>query len=554
MKTIPIVTFVLFAQLTIFAADTLNTKITQATVFLSGAQIFRETKQVYIPRGIQKYVLKNVSPYLNVNSIQATGEGEYLILDVQHKIRYFEPAKEKPVIIPFRIQKEINQLEDSLLVLKLQVERVNQKLVHLGNEKEMIIKNKLMTGGGRSDSLPVLKDAMKFYRLKLDEIENLIYKEKLKQYKLITLQSKKQTRLKELKQYNYRVKQPVKQKKDEHDIVVTTYSETDTRGKIRVNYMVANAGWIPAYDLRAYDTDEPMLITYKAYVYQNSGEAWDNVKLVLSTYNRSIFTSKPELGIWRLDYYVPLAQKNVYRSQNFASSVQMQTFIDEAEIKAEQLQEKKYISYEEISETSKSFSNIEFEIKLPYSVPSDGEHILMVINNHKVPAEFFHSMVPRISNNGYVMTRIDDWESLNFLSGKANIYFRNTYVGQTAIDPAILQDTMELAIGLDQQVISTRKKLKDETKNVILGKRIQRTFTFEILIRNNSASPITMDVEGQIPVSANDDIKVKLIDPGLGEYTEQTGKLLWNLKLKPGEVKKIKFSYSVEHDKNRQIS
>jgi uncharacterized protein (TIGR02231 family) len=411
-----------------------------------------------------------------------------------------------------------------------------------------------MTGGGKSDSLPVLKDAIQFYREKLEEIENFIYTGKIHHYHLQAVQTEKQNRLDELKQYHKNIGQPKPEVIEEHDIVLTTYSETATNGKVGVNYMVANAGWIPSYDLRASDTDKPMVITYKAHVFQNSGENWDNIKLVLSTYNYSMFTSKPQLGIWRLDYYVPGNLRNSYRSANFASEVQMQTFMKRNDISEEYIEGQSFIPYDEITEINKSFSNVEFEIKLPYTVPSDGEKILMVVNNHSIKANYYHYLVPRINNNGYVMASINDWEILNFLPGKANIYFRNTYVGQTSIDPMILQDTMDFAIGRDQQVISTRKKLLDEEKNEGLVKRRLRTFTFEIFVRNNSMSTIDLEIEDQIPVSANDDIEVELLDAAEGEHDEKTGKLKWNVKLKPGETKKIKFSYSVEYDRNKQIS
>jgi uncharacterized protein (TIGR02231 family) len=297
-----------------------------------------------------------------------------------------------------------------------------------------------------------------------------------------------------------------------------------------------------------------MNITYKANVFQNSGENWDNIKLVLSTYNQNCFNTKPNLGVWRLDYYTPGAQMNVYRSSNFASEVAMQTQLKRMEDADVPVYGQQFVAFEEMSEVNKTFSNVEFEIKLPYSVPSDGEHILMVVNNHSVPADFYHYLVPRVSNNGYMMASMDDWEELNFLPGQANLYFRNTYVGKTNIDPVIMEDTMVFAIGHDQQVISTRKKLKDEVKNIGLLKRKVQTFTFEIVVRNNGLGTINIDIEDQIPVSVNEDIEVVLIDGAGAAYTESTGKLHWKSEMKPGEIKKIKFSYSVEYDRNKRIS
>ncbi len=398
------------------------------------------------------------------------------------------------------------------------------------------------------------KDAIEYYRKKLNEIEKFLYDTKFKQHNAFLSQSKMKMRLTELKQYNQHTNQPQPVRKEQHNIVITTYSEINTIGWIDVNYLISQAGWFPAHDLRADDTGKPISITYKAYVYQNSGENRDNIKLVLSTYNQNCFTAKPVLGIWRLDYYVPGTQGPVQRSQNFLSKSEMQTFIAENDIEVLQGKEKEFTSLQQISEISKSFSNVEFNIKLPYSVPSDGEQMLMVINNHSVKADYYYFMVPKVNNKAFLISKIGDWEMLNFIPGKANIYFRNTYVGQTQVAPAILKDTMEVALGSDQNIISTRKKLKDEEKDQVFSKRILREFTFEIIVRNNTSSSIELDLEDQIPVSLNEDIKVKLLDKAGAEYSHPSGKLLWKLQLNPGESKKIKFSYSVEHDRNRVLA
>ena len=52
-----------------------------------------------------------------------------------------------------------------------------------------------------------------------------------------------------------------------------------------VSYSVNDAGWTPYYDIRSNKIDSPINLTYKAKVYQNSNEYWENVNLSLSTGN-----------------------------------------------------------------------------------------------------------------------------------------------------------------------------------------------------------------------------------------------------------------------------
>ena len=164
-----------------------------------------------------------------------------------------------------------------------------------------------------------------FYRQKLDEINELIQQWKIQQYSANTRENKHRSRLNELNNFSRNIGQPTEIARTRYHIVVTTYAEFSTTGKIEVNYLVPNAGWIPAYDLRADNTSDPMTITYKARVFQSSGEDWDNIDLVLSTYNQNCFTTKPTMGIWRLDYTINKPgkpQEAMFFSQNFASQTE----------------------------------------------------------------------------------------------------------------------------------------------------------------------------------------------------------------------------------------
>ena len=551
------------------AADTLSTNIKKATVFLSGAQVFRESNNVNIQKGVNEVIIKDVSPNLNPKNIQATAIGNFLILDVQYQTEYVPPSNTQSDVVPEKVQKEIDWLNDSILFIGFEKERITAKLHNLNEEKRMITENQLIKSGGISDTLPEFKEVVKFYRVKLDEINELIYIWKKKEHFLATRDSKFRNRLSELQNYARNTGQPSRPARTRHHILVTTYSDVSTYGKIGVNYLVSNAGWIPAYDLRAQNTTDPMSITYKAHVYQNTGEDWDKVNLTLSTYNQNVFAQKPTIGIWRLDYTInkprinPVtgAQEKIsyQATQNFASQ-------EEAETKQGELRNEAYssgnevtfnqqlISIQNMAEISQNFSNVEFDVKLPYSIKADGTHKLMVVTSEEVKAEFLHYMLPRVNKNGFLMAKIGDWENLSLLPGEANIYFKQTIVGSTYIDPKILTDTMEVTLGKDEGVISNRKKIDEAQKKGLLSKNVVKTYTFQIVVKNTSRSGINLTVEDQIPITKNEEITIKLEDAGGAKHNKETGRLTWELEMKPGEERVLEFSYSIEHDKDKPVS
>ena len=562
MKSILILTTTLLLNIICFAADTLSSDISKATVFLSGAQVFRQTKTIPIKKGVNEVIIKDVSPYLNQQQIQASAKsGNFLILDVQYQTEYIAPLNAVPTIVPEKIQKEINWINDSLLFISFERERIRAKLNNLEEEKRMVTQNQLIKSGGISDTLPEFREIVEFYRVKLDEINELIHLWKKKEYYVGARESKHKIRLNELNNYSRNIGQPIRPAQTRYHILVTTYSDAPTTGQIEVNYLVPNAGWIPAYDLRSNSTSEPMIVTYKARVFQNSGEDWDKVDLVLSTYNQTTYTAKPTLGIWRLEYTVErkgqVGNIQAY-SQNFTSDVQMSEF-ERAEAHSNKennvkVTNRQFISLQSLADINQNFSNVEFDVKLPYSIKSDGSQKLMVITNEKVDANYYHYMLPRVNKNGFLLAKIGAWEDLSLLPGPANIYFNHTLVGSTQIDPAVMNDTMELTLGKDLGIVSSRKKVDEELEKVAFGKRNLKTLTFEIEVKNLSRAEVNLTLEDIIPVTSNEEIEIKLIDGDGAEYDKDTGRLVWKLNLKPGVKTKLKFSYSVEHDKDKPIS
>ncbi len=562
MKSILILATALLTSQFAFCGDTLSSNIHKATVFLSGAQVFRQTGTVPIKKGVNEVIIKDVSPYITQQQLQATAVGNFLILDVQLQTEYVAPTNYQIIILPEKIQKEINQLEDTLLFLTFELERITEKLNNLAGEKNMILQSQLVKAGGMSDTLPEFKEIVSYYRVKLDDINELIVAWKKKKHLATMRDTKHKVRMQELRNYTQNTKQPNEPAKTRYHIVVTTYSDLGSSGKIEVNYFINNAGWIPAYDLRANATNEPINITYKAHVFQNSGEDWDNVQLVLSTYDRTYSIEKPLAGVWRLDYTVNKPQpvygnrnNEVYYSQNMSSPVQAQS-MKEKMTKDSQYSDVNltYVPGQSLSEISQNFSNVEFEVKLPYSIKADGSQKLMVVMNEKVDAKFFYYMLPRMNNAGFLQAKIGDWENLSLLPGKANIYFQQTIVGSLMIDPAAMSDTMELTLGRDQGIVSTRKKISEEERKIGLSKRVLKEYTFEIEVRNNTRAAVDLTLEDLIPITANEDIKIKIVS-GNGAYlNDMTGMLTWKLKMKPGEKQIIRFTYSIESEKDKPVS
>lgn len=546
----------------------MDTEIDDITVFLQGAQIHRSGK-VSLPKGVTKVVIEGMPQDFNKNSIQVKGRGEFIIMDVSSKLFYPEP---EPVItsteIPSKILREISLLKDSLNDLSWKLLDVENDIQSYSSEKQILLSSGVIKGQASNDSIMALKDAMNYLRIKLSDINGLLLKSQRKKSDLTIDQSRMSSRLSELNNYsntqqnkniNTQPMAPVQQ------VIVTVSADYATAGYLELNYMVSNAGWSPAYDLRADDITSPVKLTYKANVYQNTGVNWDNVKLKLSTINPNRSNVKPTLAPWYVDFYRPVqapvytgnayaqpAMDDAYDLEESAAESPNKVRADNKKEYASKLPESKQIS--NFTQMSENMAMVEFDLKLKQTIPSDGQYHMMAVKSENINSSYEHFIVPKLDKDAFLIAHLTGWEEMNLLPAVANIYYDGTYVGQTRINPSVMSDTLDLSLGRDNGIYVTRKKTDDEEKVKALSNEKVKTVTYEIAIKNYKAGSINLTVEDQLPITNNEDIKVELLTSSKAEYNKDDGFLIWKYEIGTKETKKFSFSYSMKYHKDKELA
>jgi uncharacterized protein (TIGR02231 family) len=531
-----------------------KSSVNRVTVFTQGAQVFRSTT-VSLSPGVTRLIFSEISPQINPASIQAGGKGSFVVMDVKHNIKYPTPPSPEQSALPVELMREMLILEDSLTELGFRRDEYTEKLGALNLQKEMITKNKLAKGEGKSDSLEVLKQAIEFFNRKLTEINIQIGKTKrdeLKNNKQLVSVTK---RLSELKTYK-NSEEPQKNYEPIHQVVVSVSTEAAAIGSVEISYMVSQAGWIPSYDLRSVTAAAPVQITYKASVHQNTGEDWSNVKLKLSTSNPNRSNVKPTLPTWFINYYTGLRETRIpamARSQS-ADNVTTLSTADEEMLNKKMGELSPAQSAANYSQLVETMTNVEFDIKLVYDIPSDGGSHIVSVKTDTLSATYMHYLVPKLESDAFLLAKVTGWENLSLLPGKANIFYEGTYVGETVLNPSVINDTLVLSLGRDNGITVTRTRMPVKEGNKLLGNDITKTIAYELRIKNNKGKLINLAVEDQVPVSRIKEIKVGVKDVGNANYNETTGLLKWDIALESKGYKSLKFSYEVTHNKDMPLS
>lgn len=533
MKTIPILTFLICAM-SAFAQNgqPVNSQITDVTVFLNRAQVTRQIK-TQLQSGKTELVVGGLTSMLDPQSIQVSGRGNFIILGTSHQQNYLTDVN---------MPKSLKMLRDSVEWLSKQILLEQSQKEILNKEEGMLMSNQKIGGANQNLSVAELKGMADFYRTRLSEIVSSRMKEDDKVKKLQERMSKLQ------QQFN---SQNEMYQRNTSEIVISVSAEAATNADLEVNYVVANAGWTPQYDIRAINTKSPMQLNYKANVFQSTGEEWKNVKLKLSTANPNQSGLKPELFAWYLDFYQPVQLSEGVRTK---SPRMMKAMAREAETdKAEERISPASTAAEYVT-TIQTSLNTEFDIALPYTITSASKPTLVDIRNYELKAIYNYATAPKLDNDAFLLAKATGWEELSLLPGEANIFFEGTFTGKSFIDPNNIKDTLALSLGRDKRIVVKREKLKDLTSRKFIGTNQKESYAWEISVRNTKSEPVRVSVEDQIPVSQNSQIEVTPTDLANAVYNKDTGKLSWDMKLQPNETKKIVFKYEVKYPKDKQVN
>lgn len=513
-----------------FANDTLKVKseIRSVTIFLNGAEINRYTD---VPLGQERrtLVFTDLSPKLDARNIRVSVPDEIKILSVYNRFgRKVSQKKEKDLLK--LMNDSIKNFDDKKSLLRNEIEALETEMNLLK------INNKLGTKEA-GVTIEELSKAADFYRTKTKEIKDKIFHLEKKIGEINEELAKIKTRY---------LKKDLKVNKPSSEVIIDILCSKSGSYGFDLTYFVNNAAWKAVYDIKAVEIDQPIYFNYNAKVYNNTGVDWNNVKIKLSTADPTLSATKPQLTPWTLNYSSSIS------GEGYAQNI----YVGKMDKKSRKISYGEELSggiSEMAEEITVSELNAEFEIKIPYTIPAIAKPYHIEVTQFELPAKYEHISIPKMDRDAFLLARIAGWEDLDIIDGTANIYFGNTFIGQSYINTRYVGDTLDLSLGRDKKILVTRTKKKDFSSKKIIGLNKKELYKYELIIKNNRKVPVKIEIQDQVPVSQEGDIDVKVIEISGALHDDLTGKLTWNIELEPGQSKKLEISFSIKYPKNRTV-
>jgi uncharacterized protein (TIGR02231 family) len=515
-----------------------TSSINNVTVFISGAEVQREGR-VAVKAGAQQVVFENLPHRLNPQSIQVSGAGNFTILGVSHRMNYLKPAEKT---------KEVERLEQLVKSLNEKIDKQTAAKKVLDAEEEMLKKNQSIGGAQTGVKTAELKEFADYFRSRLQALnqESLKITQEIVEW---------QEELKQTKEQLSNIRNGPQQPTSEVVVEVTAPASGEIR--MSLTYLVYDAGWVPSYDLRSSDINNPVELTYKANVRQSTGEEWKNVKPIFSTTNPTINSTRPVLNPWYLSFYQPLTSHSQYQYNMPMAMAKRTRAVADMELADEMIMED--TKYEAAPTASvyttvqESQTSVEFVVDVPYSILSDGQSHVVELAKHSLPATYEYYAVRKLEKDVFLIAKAAGWEKLNLLSGNANLFFEGKYVGESYIETRQTDEELTFSLGRDKNITVTRIRKKDFAEKQFLSTSITETREWDLTVHNKKKQAITITIEDQIPVSTEKDIKIELVNISKAELNKDTGKLSWKLELKPSESQAMNVKYTVKYPKDKKV-
>ena len=543
MRSFAFIALVLFSSFGALAENRVIPVISKVTVYRSGAKV-SSTATVRVPAGQSEVVFENLSPYFNANSLQVRIAGSSTLISAIFQMKTPGPGPESP---------RAPVLRDSLVLLGDDLTRIRDERDVLNSENSLI-SNKMnqigtvLPGASTTITLSVteLRELSTFYRQRLMEIKDRLLQLAIKERKINELYRKIQETLTRL--------QP-NVANQTGEIILKIDAAAAQSVEITCTYLITQAGWTPLYDLRSEGLDKALRLTYKANVRNQSGFDWKDVKLHLSTANPLVNNNRPVLNPVFVDFrplYVQQGLDKQLNEVNTYNMAQVQTRDLSRARSADELDDIVFNPAPPESNQDDFITN--FDLAKPQNILANGQDNVVTVDEQDIPAEYEYHAVPKLDAAVFLLAKVADYGKYNLLPGTANIFYQDTYIGQTFLNPQTVADTMLISLGRDEQITIKRVQPKDLTeRKKVFSSSIRETYTYEIAVKNNKSIPIKLAILDQIPVSKQESIEVTLDEKDGAEYIKDFGKLKWELQIPANQSKRVRFSYSVKYPKDKPV-
>ncbi|MCU0546562.1 MAG: mucoidy inhibitor MuiA family protein [Oscillatoriaceae cyanobacterium Prado104] len=525
-----------------------DTSISEVTVYTDRARITRRGT-VSLTGNERELTIASLPACIETESVRATGSGTVAvrILGVRsERIYTSEPAVDRIA----ELTQQIQELETQKRAVEEQISsrRIQLKFVENLSEKSVAsfassIAKQQIGLNETADLLTFLGSNYKKYISAIGQLE--IQRNELdKQIKAVRQQ------LQQIQRPNYQ---------QTFNIIVAVEPSGSGSFDLEISYVAMQAYWTPLYDLRVKTSNNQIELYYLAEVNQNTGEDWTGVALNLSTAKPGMGTLPPKLEPW----YVDILRPKLPPAAEFYKKPRMAMRSAELEDAEYDANEVTILARGSLGATaapepieaetataniSREGSTVSFQVGGNSNIPSDGNPHKVTIFSDNYPSQPEYIAMPRLVSFAYLQAIVTNpMTGATLLPGTANIFRDNTFVGTVPLENISPGQEFKLNLGIDEGLKIERELVERQVDKKLIGNQRRTSYAYRLMVTNLQQVPANLTVKEQLPVSRNEQIKVRLTLTNPKIVPGEMGLLEWEISLPPQAKQELYYQFVVEH-------
>jgi uncharacterized protein (TIGR02231 family) len=523
---------------------TIDTRICEVTVYTDRALVTRRGT-VALTGNEGELAIASIPATLDTESVRATGAGTVAVqlLGVRTETVFSsEPVADGIAELTQQIQELQTQrraINDKITARKIQlkfVEGLSEKSV--GFFSSSIAKQQV--------GLNETGELLNFLGTNYLKYVSAIAQHERQQHKL-------DNQIQALQQKLRQVKTPHSQQS--FNIIVAIEPSGSGNFELELSYVVKRASWTPLYDLRVNTTNNQINLHYLAEVNQNTGEDWTGVALTLSTAKPGMGTLPPKLEPWFIDTVHPksaqtpefMRTRSPQTAEPDRAAAPERAFAMMALSDAAAAPES--IAAQTATATvSKEGGTVSFQVGGNTKIPSDGTPHKVMVFRENYPFKPEYIAVPRLVSFAYLQAVVvNPLTGATLLPGKANIFRDNTFVGTVELENVSPGQEYKLNLGIDEGLKIERELVERQVDKKLIGQQRRMSYAYRLNVTNLHQVQVHLTLKEQLPVSRNEQIKVRLTLTNPKVVAGEMGLLEWIMSLQPQAKQELYYQFVVEH-------
>ena len=501
--------------------------IESVAVYESGALIQRSADVALDQSGRAVVTIGGLAKSIDVASIQTVLPSGWGLSG-----HSFQIAKD-PTLEASSVE-QLSQLDEALESAERTVAMRNALLAVYLEELAMIQANRKV-GGTESLLVEDLVDLANFWRDRVKELEYLMLELRMElndlKEELMSLVEERQEVL-------------TVQNAKEGQITLRMVGTQHTQGKVEIAYVAHEAFWRAAYDAEVADDGDVKLKRF-AHVVQNTGADWNDLPIQFLAGNPLESLSPPNLLPLELSLVRAASSQSGY---DWASSKTLLAADDAGsfDFANADLQPVPMVD-------GAAIQRLAFTPLLPVRVTGDGTPERIPLETLNLESDLTYLVLPEYSDESFQLAASADWNKVQLMAGAVQVVAGGAYRGVFQMSLPAPGDTLEIPLGQDGRVRSSRKRLMELCSSSALGGTKRTVQAFQIDVVNQHSRPVKIRVMDRIPLSRSSDIEVIVENLDGGNLDPATGWVTWEVTLAPSAQKTLSFSYKVEYPKKFSI-